>query len=75
MDHTDKQVEKLTCNDNLLGRKIMENKRAAGILLHPSSLPSPHGIGDLGPSAYAFIDFLQQAGLGLWQVLPLGPTG
>ncbi len=53
----------------------MENKRAAGILLHPSSLPSPHGIGDLGPSAYAFIDFLQQAGLGLWQVLPLGPTG
>lgn len=49
--------------------------RTSGILLHPTSLPGPFGIGDLGPSAYAFIDFLAAAGQGLWQVLPLGPTG
>lgn len=49
--------------------------RNAGILLHPTSLPSPHGIGDLGPEAHAFLDFLAQAGMKIWQVLPLGPTG
>ncbi|MFN8668924.1 MAG: 4-alpha-glucanotransferase [Gemmatimonadaceae bacterium] len=49
--------------------------RNAGILLHPTSLPSPHGIGDLGPEAHRFLDFLSQAGLKIWQVLPLGPTG
>jgi 4-alpha-glucanotransferase len=49
--------------------------RSAGILLHPTSLPGPHGIGELGPEATEFLDFLAQAGLGLWQVLPLGPTG
>jgi len=49
--------------------------RASGILLHPTSLPGPFGIGDLGPSAFRFIDFLQEAGQGLWQVLPIGPTG
>ncbi len=49
--------------------------RTSGILLHPTSLPGPYGIGDLGSSAYAFVDFLQAAGQGLWQVLPLGPTG
>src|SRR5215218_970935 len=49
--------------------------RSSGILLHPTSLPSPFGIGDLGPEAYKFIDFLAAAGQGLWQVLPLGPTG
>src|SRR4030095_569199 len=47
----------------------------SGILLHPTSLPGPYGIGDLGPQAYTFIDFLVAAGQGLWQVLPLGPTG
>ena len=47
----------------------------ARILLHPTSLPSPHGIGDLGPEAHAFLDFLAQAGMKIWQVLPLGPTG
>ncbi|MDK2972133.1 MAG: 4-alpha-glucanotransferase [Candidatus Sumerlaeota bacterium] len=51
------------------------NKRLAGVLLHPTSLPGPHGIGDLGPSAVRFLDWLQQAGFGIWQVLPLGPTG
>src|SRR5436190_8660077 len=49
--------------------------RASGILLHPTSLPGPHGIGDLGPAAYQFVDFLAAAGQSWWQVLPLGPTG
>ncbi|HEU4713704.1 MAG TPA: 4-alpha-glucanotransferase [Pyrinomonadaceae bacterium] len=49
--------------------------RTSGILLHPTSLPSPFGIGDLGPEAYKFVDFLADAGQTLWQVLPLGPTG
>ncbi len=53
----------------------MSFPRAAGILLHPSSLPSPGGIGDLGPAAYQFVDFLSSARQGLWQVLPLGPLG
>jgi len=47
--------------------------RATGILLHPISLPSPGGIGDLGPAAYEFLDFLAAARQGLWQVLPLNP--
>ncbi len=49
--------------------------RASGILLHPTSLPSRFGIGDLGPEAYRFIDFLADTRQQLWQVLPLGPTG
>ncbi len=49
--------------------------RAAGILLHPTSLPGPNGIGDLGPEAHRFLDFLSQTGMKIWQVLPLGPTG
>ena len=49
--------------------------RASGVLLHPSSLPGPYGIGDMGMSAYTFVDWLQEAGQSLWQVLPLGPTG
>lgn len=50
-------------------------KRYAGILAHPTSFPSPYGIGDLGPGAYRFIDFLSNSGINLWQVLPLGHTG
>jgi 4-alpha-glucanotransferase len=53
----------------------MLSQRSAGILLHPTSLPSLGGIGDLGPEAYAFADFLARSGLGLWQVLPLSPPG
>lgn len=53
----------------------MDFQRRAGILLHPTSLPSKGGIGDLGPAATAFVDFLQDAGMGLWQVLPLNPVG
>ena len=49
--------------------------RAGGILLHPSSLPGSYGIGDLGPYAYRFVDWLASTGCNLWQVLPLGPTG
>jgi len=53
----------------------MKIERSAGVLLHPTSLPGKYGIGDLGPDAYKFIDFLKEAGQTLWQVLPLGPTG
>jgi 4-alpha-glucanotransferase len=49
--------------------------RHAGILLHPTSLAGPYGIGDLGPSAHEWVDFLGAAGCRLWQILPLGPTG
>jgi len=49
--------------------------RTSGILLHPTSFPNRFGIGDLGPDAYQFVDFLQQTGQKIWQVLPLGPTG
>lgn len=50
-------------------------ERKAGILMHPTSLPESAGIGTLGKSAFAFVDFLEKAGMKLWQVLPLGPTG
>ncbi|HEY7744912.1 MAG TPA: 4-alpha-glucanotransferase, partial [Desulfuromonadales bacterium] len=53
----------------------MKRLRASGILLHPTSLPGPHGIGSLGAEAYAFVDFLAGAGQSIWQILPLGPTG
>jgi 4-alpha-glucanotransferase len=49
-------------------------RRASGILLHITSLPSPYGIGDLGPEAYRFADFLAEARQGFWQILPLNPT-
>jgi 4-alpha-glucanotransferase len=53
----------------------MKFERASGILLHPTSLPGPYGIGDLGPAAYRWLDWLAGSGCKLWQVLPLGPTG
>ncbi|MCA9735884.1 MAG: 4-alpha-glucanotransferase [Deferribacteres bacterium] len=53
----------------------MEFTRAGGILLHPTSLPGPYGIGDLGKCAQNFVEFLHNAKLGLWQVLPVNPTG
>ncbi|MFN2111065.1 MAG: 4-alpha-glucanotransferase, partial [Anaerolineae bacterium] len=53
----------------------MRFPRAAGILLHPTSLPGGYGIGELGKSAYRFVDFLVESGQALWQILPLGPTG
>ena len=50
-------------------------QRESGLLVHPTSFPSPYGIGDLGEGAYEFIDFMYAAKQQLWQVLPLGPTG
>ena len=52
----------------------MKSDRRSGILLHLTSLPSPYGIGDLGPEAYRFADFLHRSGQRLWQMLPLAPT-
>jgi len=49
-------------------------RRGSGVLLHVSSLPSPFGIGDMGPSAYQFVDFLAGAKQSYWQILPLNPT-
>ena len=49
--------------------------RASGLLLHITSLPSPYGIGDVGPAAMRWVDCLHEAGQSWWQVLPLGPTG
>jgi 4-alpha-glucanotransferase len=49
--------------------------RSSGILLHPTSLPGRFGIGDLGPGAHQFVDFLAAAEQRIWQVLPLGPAG
>ncbi len=49
-------------------------QRVHGILLHISSLPSPFGIGDLGPGAHAFVDFLHAGRQSCWQILPMGPT-
>lgn len=53
----------------------MKFERSGGILLHPTSLPSRYGIGDLGPAAYRWVEWLAGAGCKLWQVLPLGHTG
>ena len=53
----------------------MSFPRASGVLLHPTSLPGRFGVGDLGPEARRFVDFLADARQTLWQVLPLGPTG
>src|SRR3982075_2537970 len=49
--------------------------RAAGVLLHPTSLPGPYGIGDFGDELIAFLDWAQSAGLRIWQILPLNPPG
>ena len=53
----------------------MHFPRASGILLHPTSLPGDFGIGDLGPQAFEFVDFLVRTKQTYWQILPLGPTG
>jgi 4-alpha-glucanotransferase len=53
----------------------MRLPRASGVLLHPTSLPGPHGIGELGADARRFVDFLAATGQRWWQILPLGPTG
>src|SRR5690606_27550704 len=51
------------------------DRRSSGILLHPTCLPGPHGIGDLGSAAHRFADYLKRAGQSWWQMLPVGPPG
>ncbi|MBP6816817.1 MAG: 4-alpha-glucanotransferase, partial [Burkholderiaceae bacterium] len=53
----------------------MRADRVSGVLLHPTALPGPHGSGDLGASAYHFVDWLASAGQRWWQILPLGGIG
>lgn len=57
--------------------KVSETRfpRSSGILLHPTSLPGPHGSGDFGAAAYHFVDWLAKAGQSMWQILPLGGIG
>jgi 4-alpha-glucanotransferase len=55
--------------------RAMTPPRGSGVLLHPTSLPGPYGIGDIGPAAYRWLDWLAGSGCTYWQVLPLGPTG
>ena len=62
-------------NDWPLSLPFPPDYRASGLLLHVTSLPSAYGIGDVGPSAFDWIDRLQEAGQSWWQALPLGPTG
>src|ERR1044071_423067 len=52
-----------------------DGRRAAGVLLHPTSLPGGYGIGELGDHVVAFLDWAQSAGMRIWQVLPLNPPG
>lgn len=58
----------------VLKGKRADNVRNAGVLLHISSLSSPFGIGDIGPAAYQFADFLEKTNQKIWQILPLNPT-
>ena len=52
----------------------MDINKSSGLILHPTSLPSSYGIGDLGKESYEFIDLLNQSETEIWQVLPLGIT-
>ncbi|KAK6118411.1 hypothetical protein DH2020_047828 [Rehmannia glutinosa] len=61
--------------ESWLPKRDPKNRRRAGILLHPTSFPGPYGVGDLGPQAFQFLDWLHDAGCSLWQVLPLVPPG
>jgi 4-alpha-glucanotransferase len=55
--------------------ELRGDDRSSGIILHPTSLPGPYGIGDLGPEAHRWVDLLAASGTSLWQILPVGPTG
>lgn len=59
---------------HLINLKSPLKQRRAGVLLHPTSLPGPLSKGDLGPEAYRFVEFLAASGMGIWEILPLGPT-
>src|SRR6516165_1693304 len=64
-----------TIDETTQAMSLQPGSRSSGILLHVTSLPSPYGIGDLGPSAFAWVDRLAESGQAWWQALPLGPTG
>ncbi len=55
--------------------ELRGDDRSSGVILHPTSLPGPYGIGDLGPEAHRWVDLLTGSGTSLWQILPVGPTG
>ncbi|MEA2010405.1 MAG: 4-alpha-glucanotransferase [Actinomycetota bacterium] len=55
--------------------ELRGDDRSSGVILHPTSLPGPYGIGDLGPEAHRWVDLLAESGTSLWQILPVGPTG
>lgn len=61
--------------DSFEAQPAILSQRASGILLHPSSLPGPYGMGDLGEAAYQFVDVVADCHQQLWQILPLGPLG
>ena len=69
------KVPPLTARIYLEEQAPAKYPREAGVLLHPTSLPSAYGVGDLGGEAYRFVDFLAEAGQSIWQILPLGPVG
>ena len=70
------QIEKNTHTaEKTAAGEASVRQRVSGILVHPTSFPSPYGIGDLGQGAYDFIDLLKETSQHIWQVLPLGPTG
>ncbi|MDA0802326.1 MAG: 4-alpha-glucanotransferase [Planctomycetota bacterium] len=54
---------------------LLRGTRSAGVLLHPTSLPGGHGVGDLGPESHRFMEWLSRAGYSWWQMLPVGPIG
>jgi 4-alpha-glucanotransferase len=55
--------------------ELRGDDRSSGVILHPTSLPGPYGIGDLGGEAHRWVDLLAESGTSLWQILPVGPTG
>jgi 4-alpha-glucanotransferase len=62
------------CPQDILPANLISTQRRAGVLLHPTSLPGVYGSGDMGHDAYRFVEFLQECGFSVWQMLPLGPT-
>lgn len=70
-----KEIPMHETESSVMAQRYSKLKRSAGVLLHISSLPSPWGIGDMGASAYQFVDFLADTHQSLWQVLPVNPVG